>query len=73
MGDPQNPHFCDFGTFERVLSSQKPIILYLATPGHLKKIKKNSMEQFRNTIVVNFENVGIQMLAISKKTGAEKG
>ena len=42
MGEPQTPHFYDFGTFERVLSSQNQLCLSLETPGHLNKIKKKT-------------------------------
>ena len=41
MGEPENPHFYDFGIFERVTKPQNQHYLSLETPGHLKKIKEN--------------------------------
>ena len=40
MGEPQTPHFYDFGTFEHVLSSQNQLFSSLETPGSLTKIRK---------------------------------
>ena len=41
MGETENPHFYDFGMFERVLSSQNHLCLSLETPGYFKQIKKS--------------------------------
>ena len=41
MGELQNPHFYDFGIFERVPGSPNQLCLFLETPGYLTKIKKN--------------------------------
>ena len=40
MGEPQSPHFYDFGAFERVPKPQNQLFLFLETPGYLNKIKK---------------------------------
>ena len=40
MGEPRNPHFYDFGTFERVPEPHNQLFLSLETPGYLNKIKK---------------------------------
>ena len=53
MGEPQNPHFCDFGIFGRVQTPQYQHYLSSEAPGHLKKIKKQSWNIFENRIFVN--------------------
>ena len=40
MGEPQTPHFDDFGIFGRVTKPQNQLSLSLETPGDLKRIKK---------------------------------
>ena len=40
MGEPENHHFYDFGTFERVPGSQNQLFIFGDTPGYLNKLKK---------------------------------
>ena len=42
MGESQNPHFHDFGSFGRVPGSQNQVLLSLVTPGYLKEFKKSA-------------------------------
>ena len=42
MGEPTNPHFCDFGIWGRVPKPQNQYYLSLETPGQQAKIKKIS-------------------------------
>ena len=39
MGEPENPHFYDLGTFGSVPERQNQLYLSLETPGQLKQIK----------------------------------
>ena len=72
MGEPQNPHFYDFRTFERVLSSPNHLFLSWETPGHLKQIKKNP-HVFAKSYFYKSQNVGnLNVLTISEKAGVEK-
>ena len=52
MGEPENPHFYDFGFFARVLGSQHQLFLSLVSPGHLKKVKKKTWGM-KNVVWVN--------------------
>ena len=39
MGEPQTPHFYDFGIFESVAKPQNQLFVSLETPGHVKTIE----------------------------------
>ena len=52
MGEPQNPHFYDFGIFERVRGSQHQLCLSLETPGHLTK-NQEILERFEDIIFIS--------------------
>ena len=45
MGEPQIPHFHDFGICEPVAKPHNQLSLFLETPGHLKQNKKNTQFQ----------------------------
>ena len=40
MGEPKNPHFYNFGIFERVPELQKHYYLFYETPEYLQKSTK---------------------------------
>ena len=52
MGETRTPHFHDFWIIEPVISSQNQVFLFLETPGHLKKTRKNG-NIFEHIIFVN--------------------
>ena len=58
MGEAQTPHFYDFGIFEPVTKPQNQQCLSLGTPGHLKTIKKNPWNIFKEYDVHKCQNVG---------------
>ena len=60
MGEPQIPHFYDFGIFGCVPEPQNQIFLYLETPGHLTK---------QQVIFVNLEILEIERFDNFRKTG----
>ena len=41
IGEPKTQNFFDSGIFEPVTKPQNQLFLFLETPGHLKRIKKN--------------------------------
>ena len=61
MGEPENPHFHDFGILGRVPEPQNQLYLTLETPRYLTKIKKHSWHileniYFRNLTILKSEN-----------------
>ena len=63
MGEPQTPHFYDFGIFGRVPGYQNQLCLSLEAPGHLKKPRKvtgtfqnNTFVNLKMSDIYNFEN-----------------
>ena len=76
MGEPPNPHFYDFGVFERFPEPQNQLFLSLETPEHLEKQKKspkppqtilcsiNRIAKARNSFFVNFGKDGHRMMKI---------
>ena len=55
MAEPKNPHFYDFGAFERALAFQDQLFLSLETPGHLKQIKEKPWNIFKTIIFINLK------------------
>ena len=68
VGEPKNPHFCDFGIFEPVTKPQNQLFLSLETPGYLKQINKIPGTFSKN---IMFANIGI--LAIQNFVNFRKG
>ena len=64
MGEREPSHFHDFGTFERVLSSQSQCYLFLETPKQPRQILRVHF-----LWISKFWNSSI--LSISEKTGTE--
>ena len=53
MGEPETPHFYDFGVFERVPEPQNHVFLSLETPGYLTKIKKHPWNIVKHIFFIN--------------------
>ena len=51
IGEPQTPHFYDFGILERVPGAQNQLFLSFETPGYLNKFKKNPWNILRDTFL----------------------
>ena len=68
MGEPQTPHFYDFGTFERASSSQNRLFSSLETSGHQKQdqeipwkvclIYKSQVSEFQNPFCLKRRALG---------------
>ena len=56
MGEPKNPHFYNFGIFERVPGPQNQLFLSLETPWYLNTIKKQSEIIWTNPIFIHLKN-----------------
>ena len=71
MGEPRTPHFYNLRIFECVPEPQNQLFLFLETPGHLKKSKKQARTIFDFVYKFpNFEQTNI--LTSLEKTGAEQ-
>ena len=57
MGEPQTPHFYDFGTFGHVQGSQNQRFLSLETPGYLERDKKIPGTCLKHIIFANLKGV----------------
>ena len=58
MGEPQTPHFYDFGILGRVPEPQNQLFLSLETPGHLKQIKKIPLNNLKTYYCYKTQNSG---------------
>ena len=61
MGEPKNPHFYDFGIFERVPGSQNQLSLSLEPRRNFKQIKKAPGAVSKDITFINIKNVGHQV------------
>ena len=71
MGEPQNPHFHDFGTLGRVPGSQNQLIASAGTPRYLKQSKKQSQIIFENIIFINIRSYDFNLLWCLEAAGAQ--
>ena len=71
MGEPQTPHFYDFGISEPVTKPQSQLFLSLDTPEYLKKKQENPGTFFKYHVCKS-RDLGNPFLTISPKTGTEQ-
>ena len=74
MGEPKNPHFHDFGIFERRQASKPILFIFvsLEAPGYLKQTKKNPWYIFENIIFIHLEMSKTPEMSTFEKTRAGK-
>lgn len=66
MGEPENPHFYDFGIWGRVQTPKKHF-LSVETPGHLKTSRKFTGAFLQILIFINFKNGNLNYRVCSKR------
>ena len=71
MGEPETPHFYDFGISGRVPGSQNQLFLFLETPGYLTKSRK-PLEAFPINMFVNRKVSELHLSDNVRKGGRRK-
>ena len=68
MGEPETPHFYDFGICGRVQTPQHQLFLSLQTPGHLNKTRTHP-QLWKYIILVNIKTMDIRNFDIVGECG----